>query len=233
MQHDIIDNRERKLAASVKPLLSESEKAKFAVGYFFTPARDAKLQRLIKWLDDESLLRQHKLLIFTQFSDTGGYLYKNLHKKYRNLEFADSNRTDLASVIRRFAPIANNVPAGKISEPINVLISTDVLSEGLNLQDAAYILNYDLHWNPVRLIQRFGRIDRLNTLHREIYAFNFLPDPKLEQHLGIEQTLRERISEIHESIGEDSPILEPDDLSLIASNDEQMANLPMKMVNGV
>jgi hypothetical protein len=91
------------------------------------------------------------------------------------------------------------------------LISTDVLSEGLNLQDAAYILNYDLHWNPVRLIQRFGRIDRLNTLHREIFALNFLPDPKLEQHLGIEQTLRERISEIHESIGEDSPILEPDE----------------------
>ena len=83
--------------------------------------------------------------------------------------------------------------------------------EGLNLQDAAYILNYDLHWNPVRLIQRFGRIDRLNTLHREIYAFNFLPDPKLDQHLGIEQTLRARIVEIHESIGEDSPILEPDE----------------------
>src|SRR5206468_1267778 len=115
------------------------------------------------------------------------------------------------TVVRRFAPIANNVPAGKVTEPIQILVATDVLSEGLNLQDAAYILNYDLHWNPVRLIQRFGRIDRLNTLHREIYAFNFLPDPKLDQHLGIEQTLRDRIAEIHESIGEDSPILEPDE----------------------
>ena len=114
-------------------------------------------------------------------------------------------------MVRRFAPIANNVPAGKVDKPIHILISTDVLSEGLNLQDAAYILNYDLHWNPVRLIQRFGRIDRLNTLHREIYAFNFLPDPKLDQHLGIEQTLRDRIAEIHESIGEDSPILDPDE----------------------
>jgi superfamily II DNA or RNA helicase len=176
-----------------------------------TPERDAKLQKLMAWLDDQPLLRQHKLLIFTQFSDTGEYLYENLREKYRSLEFADSNRSDLASVVRRFAPIANNVPAGKVSEPIHILISTDVLSEGLNLQDAAYILNYDLHWNPVRLIQRFGRIDRLNTLHREIYAFNFLPDPKLDQHLGIEQTLRARIVEIHESIGEDSPILEPDE----------------------
>jgi ERCC4-like helicases len=156
-------------------------------------------------------LRQHKLLIFTQFSDTGEYLYENLRKKYRSLEFADSNRSDLTTVIRRFAPIANNVPGGKATEPIHILISTDVLSEGLNLQDAAYILNYDLHWNPVRLIQRFGRIDRLNTLHRDIFAFNFLPDPKLEQHLGIAQALRERITEIHESIGEDSPILDPDE----------------------
>ncbi|HEY6154639.1 MAG TPA: helicase-related protein [Candidatus Udaeobacter sp.] len=176
-----------------------------------TPERDAKLQRLIAWLDEQPLLRQHKLLIFTQFSDTGEYLRENLQEKYRSLEFADSNRSDLIGVIRRFAPIANNVPAGKVTEPIQILVATDVLSEGLNLQDAAYILNYDLHWNPVRLIQRFGRIDRLNTLHREIFAFNFLPDPKLEQHLGIAQTLRERIAEIHESIGEDSPILDPEE----------------------
>ncbi|HEV2046028.1 MAG TPA: helicase-related protein [Chthoniobacterales bacterium] len=176
-----------------------------------TPAHDAKLQRLIKWLDEESLLRQHKLLVFTQFSDTGEYLYKNLRSKYRNLEFADSKRSDLTGVVRRFAPIANNVPGGNVEQPIQVLIATDVLSEGLNLQDAAYILNYDLHWNPVRLIQRFGRIDRLNTLHREIYAFNFLPDPKLDDHLGIEQTLRERIAEIHTSIGEDAPILDPEE----------------------
>src|SRR5581483_10747753 len=178
-----------------------------------TPERDAKLQRLIKWLDEEALLRQHKLLIFTQFSDTGKYLHDNLRGKFRNLEFADSTRSDLTSVVRRFAPIANKVPAGELESKgqIQILIATDVLSKGLNLQNAAYILNYDLHWNPVRLIQRFGRIDRLNTLHREIYAFNFLPDPKLDQHLGIEQTLRDRIAEIHESIGEDSPILDPDE----------------------
>src|SRR5438445_13141321 len=107
-----------------------------------TPEKDAKLQKLITWLDEQPLLRQHKLLIFTQFSDTGEYLYENLQEKYRSLEFADSNRSDLLTVIRRFAPIANNVPAGKVCEPIHILVSTNVLSEGLDLQDADYILYY-------------------------------------------------------------------------------------------
>lgn len=209
-KYDIANFDWKKLEADIQSDVDTLKKIKDAVDPI-TPERDAKLQRLIKWLDEEALLRQHKLLIFTQFSDTGRYLYENLRGKFRNIEFADSHRADLTSVIRRFAPIANNVPAGKVTNPINVLISTDILSEGLNLQDAAYILNYDLHWNPVRLIQRFGRIDRLNTLHREIYAFNFLPDPKLDQHLGIEQTLRERIEEIHQSIGEDAPILDPEE----------------------
>ena len=209
-KYDIVNFDHARLQKDIESDIETLKKIKNAVDPI-TPERDAKLQRLMGWLDEQPLLRQHKLLIFTQFSDTGEYLYENLREKYRSLEFADSNRSDLTTVIRRFAPIANNVPGGKATEPIHILISTDVLSEGLNLQDAAYILNYDLHWNPVRLIQRFGRIDRLNTLHREIFAFNFLPDPKLEQHLGIAQALRERIAEIHESIGEDSPILDPDE----------------------
>lgn len=201
-----------RLAKDVESDLATLEKMKAAVAPI-TAEKDAKLQRLIAWLDEESLLRQQKLLIFTQFTDTGRYLHKNLERKFQHLEFADSKHSDLESVVRRFAPIANKVPAGELKAkgPIQILIATDVLSEGLNLQDAAYILNYDLHWNPVRLIQRFGRIDRLNTVHKEIFAFNFLPDPKLEQHLGIRQTLRDRIAEIHASIGEDSPILEPDE----------------------
>ncbi|MDW8309316.1 MAG: helicase-related protein, partial [Verrucomicrobiales bacterium] len=86
-----------------------------------------------------------------------------------------------------------------------------VLSEGLNLQDAALILNYDLHFNPVRLIQRFGRIDRINSPHKEIFAFNFLPELELEKHLHIREILRARIDEIHKTIGEDAAILEPDE----------------------
>jgi superfamily II DNA or RNA helicase len=179
-----------------------------------TPEKDAKLQRLLKWLDDEPLLRTHKLLIFTQYLDTGQYLTEQLRaakvRPPETIEHADSSRDDLQTLVSRFAPIANEVKA-PVKNPIHVLVATDVLSEGLNLQDAALILNYDLHFNPVRLIQRFGRIDRINSPHTEIFAFNFLPELELERHLGIRAILRERIEDLHQTIGEDAAILEPDE----------------------
>ncbi|MHB8630266.1 MAG: C-terminal helicase domain-containing protein [Aggregatilineales bacterium] len=88
-----------------------------------------------------------------------------------------------------------------------MVVSTDVLSEGLNLQDADHIINYDLHWNPVRLIQRVGRIDRLGSVHSAVFAFNFLPEVGAEQQLGLQNRLSRRIQEIHDTIGEDSYIL--------------------------
>lgn len=103
-----------------------------------------------------------------------------------------------------------SIPRGGAPE-INVLVATDVLSEGLNMQDCAIVINYDLHWNPVRLIQRFGRIDRIGTEHDTIFAFNFLPELELENQLGLQETLRKRINEIHTLIGEDAAILEPDE----------------------
>ena len=88
------------------------------------------------------------------------------------------------------------------------VIATDVLAEGLNLQDCDNIINYDLHWNPVRLIQRFGRIDRIGSDHEVIFAFNFLPELGIEKTLGLYSTLHNRIQEIHDTIGEDSNILD-------------------------
>jgi superfamily II DNA or RNA helicase len=179
-----------------------------------TPDKDAKLQRLLQWLDDEPLLRSHKLLIFTQYIDTARYLTEQLKRAGIRppaaIEQADSTRDDLQTLVNRFAPIANEVKA-PVRDPIHILVATDVLSEGLNLQDAALILNYDLHFNPVRLIQRFGRIDRINSPHKEIFAFNFLPELELEKHLHIRQILQRRIQEIHQTIGEDAAILEPDE----------------------
>lgn len=179
-----------------------------------TPDKDVKLQRLLKWLDDESLLRSHKLLIFTQYIDTAQYLTQQLRtakvRPAETIEHADSSRDDLQSLVSRFAPVANEAKV-PVKNPIHILVATDVLSEGLNLQDAALILNYDLHFNPVRLIQRFGRIDRINSPHQEIFAFNFLPELELEPHLSIRTILRERIEDIHQTIGEDAAILEPDE----------------------
>jgi superfamily II DNA/RNA helicase len=91
---------------------------------------------------------------------------------------------------------------------LTTLVATDVLAEGLNLQDCNKIVNYDLHWNPVRLIQRFGRIDRIGSDHEFVYGFNFLPEIGIEANLGLQQRLHNRIQEIHDTIGEDSAILD-------------------------
>src|SRR5208337_1900835 len=96
----------------------------------------------------------------------------------------------------------------KDESEITLLVATDVLSEGLNLQDGDKIINYDLHWNPVRLIQRFGRIDRIGSEHDVIWGFNFLPETELDKNLGLKDKLESRIREIHETIGLDAAVLE-------------------------
>jgi hypothetical protein len=123
---------------------------------------------------------------------------------------AYSQNKSKAQIVGRFSPGSNPEHRPTSSTPeIDLLIATDVLSEGLNLQDCNQIINYDLHWNPVRLIQRFGRIDRIGTAHDQIFGFNFLPETELERNLGLREKLSRRIQEIHQTIGEDAAILDP------------------------
>jgi hypothetical protein len=176
-----------------------------------TPEQDAKLQTLKAWLD-RSPLNEGKRLIFTQYADTAQYLYDNLDASHSrpDVEVIYSREKSKAEVVGRFAPQANpqhRPPEG--TPEIDTLVATDVLSEGLNLQDCDKVVNYDLHWNPVRLIQRFGRIDRIGTEHEAIYGYNFLPETELEKSLGLREKLARRIQEIHETIGEDAAILDP------------------------
>lgn len=98
-----------------------------------------------------------------------------------------------------------------LASELNTVVATDVLSEGLNLQDCDKIINYDLHWNPVRLIQRFGRIDRIGSDFDRVYGYNFLPETGIERNLGLRQRLHNRIQEIHDTIGEDAAILDRTD----------------------
>ncbi|HNC43176.1 MAG TPA: helicase-related protein, partial [Acidobacteriota bacterium] len=175
-----------------------------------TPTQDAKLQRLKQYLS-RSPLKDGKCLIFTQYADTAKYLYENLNPggTRSDIEVIFSNTGKKAALVGRFAPKAN--PEQRLvtsNDEINILIATDVLAEGLNLQDANLIINYDLHWNPVRLIQRFGRIDRIGSDHTTVYAFNFLPEIGIEKQLGLKAKLKNRIQEIHDSVGEDSAILD-------------------------
>lgn len=178
-----------------------------------TPDKDAKLQTLIRRLRTEPELKD-KVIVFTQFKDTADYLRRELPtalKGKRVIEWMTSDREDQLGIIGRFAPESNPdavkwVRSGE--PPIDILVSTDVLSEGLNLQDCGSIVNYDIHWNPVRLIQRVGRIDRIGTEYKTVWAFNFLPDEGLAPHLNLRDTVRRRIQEIHETIGEDAKVLE-------------------------
>lgn len=176
-----------------------------------TPSEDDKLQELLSRMKQEPL-NKGKLLIFTQYADTAKYLYKNLNPGNKEPDIdviygADKSKSRMAG---RFAPKANpQIKFLKGESEIRILVSTDVLSEGLNLQDGDKIVNYDLHWNPVKLIQRIGRIDRIGSENDVVWAFNFLPETELDRGLGIKQVLENRIQEIHDTIGEDAAILDP------------------------
>lgn len=175
-----------------------------------SPQQDAKLQALKRRLA-EPPISGGKALIFTQYADTARYLYDNLNPgdKRPDIEVIYSGDKNKSRVVGRFAPKANpEYQFAQGESEIMTLISTDVLAEGLNLQDCDNIINYDLHWNPVRLIQRFGRIDRIGSQHDVIYGFNFLPETGIEKNLGLRQKLHNRIQEIHDTIGEDSEILD-------------------------
>lgn len=175
-----------------------------------TPDKDAKLKTL-KAILEKQPLNAGKRLIFTEYADTARYLYDDLNPggKRSDMDVIFSGDKSKARVVGRFAPKANPEYVFQSGESeLNTLVATDVLAEGLNLQDCDKIINYDLHWNPVRLIQRFGRIDRIGSDFGKIYGFNFLPETGIEKNLGLKERLRNRIQEIHDTIGEDSAILD-------------------------
>ena len=179
-----------------------------------TPDKDAKLQVLLEKLKTSIPKASGKVLLFTQFADTAQYLYQNLNPGGADptIDVIYGTEKSKARVAARFSPLSNPYITLRANEPeIDLLVATDVMSEGLNLQDGDVIVNYDLHWNPVRLIQRFGRIDRIGTENDEVWGFNFLPERQLDQNLGLTATLRSRIQEIHDTIGEDAAILDKEE----------------------
>lgn len=172
------------------------------------PEQDDKLSVLIQRLKDDEKLK-NKVLIFTQYAETAKYLYSNLNQKGKSdIVAIDSTHKNRSSIVNRFSPKANEYTLKKGEKEIKLLISTDILAEGLNLQDCDIIINYDLHWNPVRLIQRIGRIDRIGSENERVYSYNFLPETELDKNLGLHEKLRYRIQEIHDTIGEDAEILD-------------------------
>ncbi|WP_026837072.1 helicase-related protein [Gillisia sp. JM1] len=175
-------------------------------------SQDAKFNQFIKTVIEPH--RKEKILIFSEFTETVEYLYKRTKNLYPHLEIerissSKSKREAKDDIVRRFSPISqtNGLGLNDIEKEIQILFTSDVLSEGQNLQDAHIVVNYDFHWNPVRLIQRIGRIDRIGSTAKEIKVFNFLPDDNIEQQLDLRGRVHRRINEIHQIFGSDSAIL--------------------------
>ena len=198
--------------------------------------KDDKLQNLLDRVQADEHLRADKVVIFTEFRDTARYLWKALTDLYgmTQVDELDSTRkVDRERTIKRFAPYYNCEPdelQEYLREPIRVLISTDVLSEGLNLQDATQIVNYDLHWNPVRLMQRIGRVDRRLNLEIErklgrdgaqplkIFVHNFLPPKELNSLLNLLQRITGKVLRISGALGIEAPIGLPDEPQAVFRN---------------
>ena len=156
-------------------------------------------------------MKGEKMLIFTESAVTARYIYGYLKQTNgTKMEEIDSKKGSAAknALVRRFDPKNNNATDKERSNEIDVLISTDVLSEGVNLQSGRIVINYDFHWNPVRLIQRVGRVDRIGTEHETIDIINFLPTTRIEQELSLRDRVASKIKTIREIIGHDQRILE-------------------------
>jgi SNF2 family DNA or RNA helicase len=203
-----------------------------------TPDRDQKLlalKEIIQTKIENPINGQNKkLLIFTAFADTAKYLYENLHQWILHnfglhsavVTGSDHPKTtlkmkkaDFNSVLTNFSPISKErekvMP--NMTEEIDILIATDCISEGQNLQDCDYLVNYDIHWNPVRIIQRFGRIDRLGSKNERIQLVNFWPSMELDEYINLVGRVKDRMTILDiSSTGEEN---------VIADNSNEMKDL--------
>lgn len=170
-------------------------------------SEDIKADKLIKILNDH---KDKKILIFSQYSDTTTYLVnkmKSLIKDREIEELSGSSDNNLSTIIWRFSPRAQDYKLAKWEKEIDILVATDIIAEWQNLQDAQMVINYDLHRNPVKLIQRIWRIDRIGSLNDKIYIFNFYPSITGEDRLGLRSKVSDRVDAIHKHIGEENKII--------------------------
>lgn len=217
-----------------------------------TPEKDNKLAMLITHLmlkfREPINGNNRKVLVFTAFSDTAEYLYKNLlpiiHKEQKmhlGLVTGDAVKctipkvgTDFNSILTLFSPKSKEKDKllPNIKEEIDVLIATDCISEGQNLQDCDYLINYDIHWNPVRIIQRFGRIDRIGSQNDKIQLVNYWPDIDLDQYLNLKCRVENRMSGVDiTSGGGGNVLLSPEQQTDLDYRKKQLQKLQTEVVD--
>lgn len=216
-----------------------------------TPEHDTKLQTLLRLLDEKIAKPinsgNKKILIFSAFSDTADYLYENVSiymKKY-GLDTAmitgtvDGRTTikglkaTLNNVLTCFSPISKSKDVLMPNNPaeIDILIATDCISEGQNLQDCDYLVNYDIHWNPVRIIQRFGRIDRIGSKNDYIQLVNFWPDMTLDEYINLKSRVETRMKiSVMTSTGDDD-LINPEEKGDLEYRKAQLKRLQEEVVD--
>ena len=217
-----------------------------------TPQYDTKLQELLKLIsqkiENPFNAGNKKVLIFTAFSDTADYLYENVSKYIWNRFHlhtgmisgtVDGKTTiarfpsDMNSLLTCFSPISKgkNVLMPNNPHEIDVLIATDCISEGQNLQDCDYCVNYDIHWNPVRIIQRFGRVDRIGSRNASIQLVNFWPDLTLDDYINLKSRVETRMKiSVMTSTGDDD-LINADEKGDLEYRKQQLKRLMEEVVD--
>jgi superfamily II DNA or RNA helicase len=179
------------------------------------PDHDRQLNALYDLLTQKHL--NDKVLVFTQFADTAFYLTEQLKRRgVTNIESVTGSDDNPTQKAVRFSPQSNGRYdlSAEESQELRVLISTDVLSEGQNLQDAHVIVNYDLPWAIIRLIQRAGRVDRIGQRAKEIYCYSFLPEDGIEKIIDLRGRLKQRIKENADLLGSDETFFDGDPINI-------------------
>lgn len=217
-----------------------------------TPEHDGKLQELLSLIKNkvESPINDgnKKVIVFTAFADTADYLYTHVSafvKAKFGLETAmisgtEEGRTtaklkkrDMNTVLTCFSPISKNKAAMKSKETaiIDVLIATDCISEGQNLQDSDFLVNYDIHWNPVRIIQRFGRIDRIGSKNDKIQLVNFWPDVTLDEYIQLKARVEARMKIVDMTSTGDDNIIDENEKADLEYRKSQLQKLREEVVD--
>ncbi len=200
----------------LKNLLNDAKKLLKILesGKEWQPEKDRQLNALVKLCTETH--KDEKILIFTQFSDTAKYLFEYFKKKkVEKTEIVTGDIEKPTAIVKRFSPISNEHPeiAGT-EEEIRILITTDVLSEGQNLQDAHIVVNYDLPWAIIRLIQRVGRVDRIGQKAEKILSYSILPEDGVEKIIKLRERLKRRIEQNAEVVGSDEVFFEGDPINV-------------------
>jgi len=197
---------------------------------------DPKLKKFINELKTNKEIKNKKVIIFTESKETGEYLHENLNDHFTDKVLFFSSIGGQFSNNKITRPTARDMikenfdPNHKVKKnELVILVSTDILSEGINLHRSNIIINYDLPWNPTRVMQRVGRVNRVGTEHNKILIFNFFPTDQSEEHIGLEAIIKSKIQAFHDTLGEDSRYLTEEEI--ISSHELFGDNLYKKLNN--